>query len=64
MAGAYYLSILLRSYMEKNTLQTHGFSSGNQSNFFKSYQKLSNRSWLYFILETSTKKQFQNLNQI
>ena len=42
----------------------HGFSSGNQRNFFKSYQKPSNRSWLYFILETSTKKQFQNLNQL
>ena len=43
---------------------TRGLSSGYQSNFFRSYHKISNKSLSDFIFIFSTKQQLQNLNQI
>ena len=43
---------------------TRGLSSGYQSNFFRSYHKISNTSLSDFIFIFSTKQQLQNLNQI
>ena len=55
----------------KNTTQTlpkaqrtRGLSSAHQSNFFRSYHKFSNKSWLDFIFIISTKQQLQNISQI
>ena len=44
--------------------RTRGLSSGYQSNFFRSCNKFSNKSWSDFIFIISTKQQLQNLNQI
>ena len=44
--------------------RTKGLSSGYQNNFYRSYQKFSNKSWLDFIFIISTKQQLQNLKQI
>ena len=43
---------------------TRGLSSGYQSNFFRSYHKISNKSLSDFIFIFLTKQQLQNLNQI
>ena len=43
---------------------TRGLSSGYQSNFFRSYHKISNKSLSDYIFIFSTKQQLQNLNQI
>ena len=37
--------------------RTRGLSSGYQSNFFRSYHKISKKSWSYFIFIISTKQQ-------
>ena len=44
--------------------RTRGLSSAHQSNFFRSYHKFSNKSWLDFIFIISTKQQLQNISQI
>ena len=44
--------------------RTRGLSSAHQSNFFGSYHKFSNKSWLDFIFIISTKQQLQNISQI
>ena len=46
----------------KGTQRTRGLSSAYQSNLFRSYHKLKNKSWK-FIFRISTKHQFKNLNQ-
>ena len=44
--------------------RTRELSSADQSNFFRSYHKFSNKSWLDFIFIISTKQQLQNISQI